>query len=271
VAPSIDNKVIPLKVHKYPQTSLDQKSSATHRPNFGPQVQSAKRDVAVADVFDEKNYVFRETSVGVRHANDAMSRSQVADDGLKQVDDMLGRMRALAELAESEQHSEAERAEMSSQFDKMNEELSEMPAAAMLNGEPLLDDNGWTINYQLNPNAGEEGSTELESGLQSVDSLDANINTAQAALASIDKLDALSEDVANSRSQILGMQNQFENTISHLQSLMGTQLTTQTSVMDADHAMESAMVARSQVLQQAGTAISEQANLLPKKVAHLLG
>ena len=90
---------------------------------------------------------------------------------------------------------------------------------------------------------------------------------ASTALADIDsKLDTITTDRANYGA----MMNRFQFAISSLQVTGENQSAARGRIMDADFAAETANLARSQILQQAGTAMVAQANQLPQQVLQLL-
>jgi flagellin len=90
---------------------------------------------------------------------------------------------------------------------------------------------------------------------------------ASTALAAIDtKLDTVTTD----RATYGAMMNRFQFAISSLQVTGENQTAARGRIMDADFAAETANLARSQILQQAGTAMVAQANQLPQSVLSLL-
>ena len=66
------------------------------------------------------------------------------------------------------------------------------------------------------------------------------------------------------------MQSRFENTVNFLRTSVENQSAARGRIMDADFAAETANLSRSQILQQAGTAMIAQANQLPQGVLALL-
>ncbi len=83
----------------------------------------------------------------------------------------------------------------------------------------------------------------------------------------IDKaLDAINDK----RASFGASQNRFEAVISNLQTNIENQTASRGRIVDADFATETANLSRSQILQQAGTAMVAQANQLPQQVLSLL-
>jgi flagellin len=90
------------------------------------------------------------------------------------------------------------------------------------------------------------------------------------ALGAIEMIDYALQQVNTARSSFGAAQNRFESVIANLQVAVENQSAARSRIMDADFAMETAHLARAQVLQQAGNAMLAQANQLPQNVLALL-
>lgn len=90
------------------------------------------------------------------------------------------------------------------------------------------------------------------------------------ALSSINAIDAAIASIDTERSNLGSTQNRFTTTISNLQNGIENQSAAKSRILDADFAQETAALARSQILQQAGTAMLAQANQSGQSVMTLL-
>ena len=89
-------------------------------------------------------------------------------------------------------------------------------------------------------------------------------------LSAIASLDVAIKNVDQARSKLGAVQNRFTATISNLQSSIENQSAARSRIVDTDFAAETAALSRSQILQQAGTAMLSQANQRPQAVLQLL-
>jgi flagellin len=90
---------------------------------------------------------------------------------------------------------------------------------------------------------------------------------AESALASIDgALDAIN----SARADLGAVQNRFESTITNLATSVENLSASNSRILDADFAAETAKLSKSQVLQQAGISVLAQANARPQQVLSLL-
>jgi flagellin len=107
------------------------------------------------------------------------------------------------------------------------------------------------------------------SGLNSVDTVDLGTQSgAQDALAIING--ALAQ-IDNSRASLGAVQNRFGHTISNLANIEENVSASRSRIQDTDFAVETAVMTKNQILQQAGTSILAQANQIPQAAISLLG
>ena len=66
------------------------------------------------------------------------------------------------------------------------------------------------------------------------------------------------------------MQNRFEHAIQNLSTMRENVSAARGRIQDTDFAAETARLSKNQIMQQAGTAILSQANILPQAVLSLL-
>ncbi|BCX50859.1 MULTISPECIES: flagellin [Comamonas] len=111
-------------------------------------------------------------------------------------------------------------------------------------------------------------STAIAGSGQSLNAIDiSTVDGANQALASVD---AALTTINSARAALGAFQNRFESVVSNLSVNSENLSASKSRIMDADFASETANLSRSQILQQAGTAMVAQANQLPQGVLSLL-
>lgn len=113
--------------------------------------------------------------------------------------------------------------------------------------------------------AGSVGASTPTTGVNSVSV--SSFTNAQQSLAMVDK--ALTS-INTSRANLGAIQNRFSSTIANLASSTENLSAARSRIQDADYAVETANLSRTQILQQAGTAMLAQAKALPQNVLSLL-
>ncbi|MBK9443405.1 MAG: flagellin [Comamonadaceae bacterium] len=106
------------------------------------------------------------------------------------------------------------------------------------------------------------------SELQPASSLD--VSTVDSATRTLSTVDSSISVIAAQRAKFGALQSRFETTIASLNTTSENLSASRSRIQDADFAMETANLSRTQILQQAGTAMVAQANQLPQQVLQLL-
>jgi flagellin len=106
------------------------------------------------------------------------------------------------------------------------------------------------------------GSSDVSQGV--------DLSSAVNASAAIAAIDTALDNVNSIRGGLGALQNRLDYTISSLQNTVENHSASRSRVMDADFAVESANLAKSQVLAQASTAMLAQANAAPQLALQLL-
>ena len=99
---------------------------------------------------------------------------------------------------------------------------------------------------------------------------DVDISTFSGAQLALSIADAALTQVNSARADMGAVQNRFTSVIANLQTTSENLSASRSRIRDADFASETAELTRTQILQQAGTAMLAQANQLPQNVLSLL-
>jgi flagellin len=106
------------------------------------------------------------------------------------------------------------------------------------------------------------------SDLRAVNTID--ISSVEGANDAIDIADGALARIDSIRADLGAVQNRFETTVSNLTRTTENLSAARSRIQDTDYASETANLARTQILQQAGVAMLAQANALPQLVLSLL-
>ncbi len=114
----------------------------------------------------------------------------------------------------------------------------------------------------------EEGTYGAETGGLKVKDID--IGTQAGAVEALTSIDEALRSVSINRAELGAIQNRLEATINNLTSANTNTIASRSRIQDADFAMETTQLARSQILQQAAQAMLAQANQSQQGVLQLL-
>ncbi|MNU96519.1 A-type flagellin [compost metagenome] len=99
---------------------------------------------------------------------------------------------------------------------------------------------------------------------------DLNVTTAEGAQQALSIIDKALESVNSTRADLGAIQNRFTSVVANLQTSSENLSASRSRIRDTDFAKETAELTRTQILQQAGTAMLAQANQVPQGVLSLL-
>lgn len=263
------------------QNSLSRTNSslqtAMERLSSGLRVNSAKDDAAGLAIANRMTSQIRGMTVAQRNANDGISMAQVAEGSMQTITDTLQRMRDLSvQAANDGAVSSDDKDKLNAEFLQLSEEITRIIENTDFNGKKVL---GGSINGALfQVGAGTSTNNQISvtiSNLASASGIASAIaasigGTSGDALGAIDAIDAAIEKIDSMRSDLGAIQNRFSATIDNLANAIENQSAARSRIMDADFAVETANLSRSQILQQAGTSMLAQANQAPQSVLGLL-
>ena len=277
----INTNIMSLNAQRNLSATQSALATSVQRLSTGLRVNSAKDDAAGLAIAERMNTQVRGMNVAIRNANDAISLAQTAEGALSKINDMGQRMRELAVQSANATNSESDRASLDAEFQALSAEIKRNLDGTSFNGTKLFAALA-TLTFQVGANntatdqiavitADLTKDTTLTGVLGGAGGATAaDIKSAANSTAVLEKLDSMLATVNSKRAEFGATQNRFEAVIQTLQVSAENQTAARSRIMDADFASETAALTRSQVLQQAGTAMLSQANSLPNNVLSLL-
>ena len=222
------------------------------------------------------------------NANDAISMVSTAEGALDEVGSMLQRVRELAVQAGTGTTSAKDRTYLNEEYKALMLEIDRIADNTEWNGRVILNGNAGAsaggglsaVTFQVG--AGEaqtiavnfgnftntDGSmSTLASTRLSAPSIASAVSVASNAITS---LDTAMTAVSNQRASFGAVNNRLIHAVDNLTNISTNAAQTRSRIMDTDYAAATSELARTQIIQQAGTAMLAQANQLPGSVLQLL-
>ena len=269
-------------------------SQAMERLSTGQRINSASDDAAGLAIASRMTSQVNGLNMAVRNANDAISLVQTADGALSEVTNMLQRMRELAVQAASGTMSTTDQAALSTEFEALTLGIDAIADNTQWNGTQLLDatSNSGAFSFQIGANASQTisvtirdfttdgGSTGVMENLDDAtttdfedDDLDLDaiaITSASEATDAITELSNAITRVDTERATLGSVVSRLEYAADNLSNVSQNTSASRSRILDADYASETTELARTQIIQQAGTAMLSQANQQAQSVLALL-
>jgi flagellin len=175
-------------------------------------------------------------------------------------------MRELAVQAQNGSNGTSDRANLDTEYQQLSAEITRIAAQTKFNGTAIVGASAGAQTFQIGANNGET----LTITTTTVTTVAGGLTTAALASTAVAALDTALDTITSSRATYGAVMNRFTFAIKNLEVTGENQSAARGRIMDADFAAETASLARSQILQQAGTAMVAQANQLPSQVLSLL-
>lgn len=269
MAQTINTNISSLNAQRNLDSSQNSLKTSLQRLSSGLRINSSKDDAAGLAIAEKMSSQSRGMTVAMRNANDGISTAQTAEAGLATVATHLQRMRELATQAASGQYDSANRAALDKEFTALSSEITRALDATNFNGTKLLGGAYTGVKFQIGSTTSSESQISITINSINTAAL-TTISNVASATAAMSALDSAIDTVSSSRADLGALQSRFEGVLSQLSSARENTEAARSRIMDADYAAETANLSRSQILQQAGTAMLAQANALPQNVLSLL-
>jgi len=244
--------------------------TSMQRLSTGLRINSASDDAAGLAISQKMTAQIRGLDQAVRNANDGISLLQTAEGDMGAVGAAMQRMRELAVQASNGTNSGNDIAALQTEFGAMIEEIDRVANNSQFNN---LTIGGGTFTFQIGAN-----NTPNDSITITIDAFDAatlgvdagSVDLTTGAAAAIDAIDAGLQLLNTGRALMGSTQNRLSKTVESLQTTSTNMSAARSRIQDTDYAKETTNLARTQIIQQAGTAMLAQANQAPQTVLALL-
>ena len=246
---------------------------AMERLTSGLRINKAADDAAGLAVATGMTTQIKGTDQAVRNANDGISMIQTQDGAMEEVVSMMQRMRELAVQSLNGTYNAENRAQMGEEYDQLADEITRVGQTTKFNEVSMMNGSITTVSLHVGWEGGANNKINVSTFNVSAlgGSLDnRDITTVANASVAISVIDAKLSDINTSRAKWGALQNRLESTVSNLNNVNENINASRSRIQDADFARESASLARTQVLQQAGMSMLSQANQNSQNVLSLL-
>ena len=260
----------------------DDMSTSMTRLSTGLRINTAADDAAGMAIASRMTAQINGLNQAVRNANDAISMIQTADGATVEISNMFQRMRELAVQSLNGTNTADDRSALDTEFQALLSEVERVADNTQWNGRNVLDGSvdgtDTFVTFQIGANSSQSvtlafGDFQTDTGADSVYEADistmditdeTNAGTALTTLTSaINKVNA-------KRAEFGSTVNRLGYAIDNLSNVALNAEASRSRVQDADYGQETSELARTQIIQQAGTAMLAQANALPQTVLALL-
>jgi flagellin len=248
-----------------------QLQTAIERLSTGKRINSAKDDAAGLAIASSMTAQIKGMSQAMRNANDGISMAQTAEGALGEVANMLQRIRELAVQSASGTYGSNDRTNLNAEVTALKTQIADVISNTKFNGVNLFDGT-----------AGSSGSVAIQTGTASGNTVTIDfaavslgvsgvgVDSATNASSALATVDTALQTVASKRASLGASQSRLQSVVNSLTDNVANLTEARSRIEDTDYSVETANLAKAQILSQASTAMLAQANQSQQSVLQLL-
>ncbi|WP_298837127.1 flagellin N-terminal helical domain-containing protein [Clostridium sp.] len=272
----INNNIASLKIYREYSKNLIKQGSALEHISSGIKINSAKDNPNAIAQSERFRMQIRGLQVAGQNTQDGVSMLQTAEGGISEITSSLQRVRDLLVQAGGVT-TDSDKANIQTEINQMLEGANDMANNTEFNGVKLLtggaNDGSINIEMLIGASVGDTASipkSDLTSkglGLKTGDVLNVNVKSVDNSLKLIDS--AL-HDIMSVGSKYGALENRFESNYDSSMEISEKVESADSSIRDADLAVEMMEYSKNDILIEAGNAMMVQSNKLPQDALRIL-
>ncbi len=267
--PSLTAQTTSKKVAREKEESLAKLSS-------GERITKAADDAAGLAISEKLKAEIRSSKQANRNANDGLALVQTAEGGLSETSNLLTRMRELSMQSATDSMDDRDRSKSEIEYQQLKSELERISQVTEFNGTKLLNGQGKALTFQVGVGADSEDdhivydTKSLNAGSESLGVSHLSVSSKLTAQDGLARLDRAIDKVSGHRALLGSIQNRLNTSSNNLMIYNENMNQANSRIRDVDYAVETANVAKSDILSDANTAVLSQANVSPQAAVKLL-
>ena len=246
-------------------------SKAMEQLSTGKRINSAADDAAGLAISDKMTAQIRGLNQAVRNANDGISMIQTAEGATVEVGNMLQRMRELSVQAANGTNTADDKTALNAEFGELQKEIKQISDNTQWNGQSISNASAGAVEFQIGANSGQVVTVNF----MDISDLSGKMTDAISGLSAgdagaIGKVTDAIKAIDSFRSDMGAKINRLTYAADNLTNISTNTSASRSRILDADYAQSTTELAKSQIIQQAATAMLAQANQASQSVLSLL-
>ncbi len=243
----------------------------------GKRINGAADDAAGMAIANKMTAQIRGLNQAVRNANDGVSMIQVAEGATNEVTNMLQRMRELSVQGSNNTNNDNDLKAIKAEYRELSKEIVRISNNTEWNTKKVANSAAVSTVYQVGANSGQT-ITVVFKDIMALSGLTAVVSAAETGsagsvtltAASITNLSTALDAIDAYRGNLGATINRLTYAADNLTNVSTNTSASRSRIQDTDYAKATTELARTQIIQQAATAMLAQANQAPQQVLSLL-
>jgi flagellin len=243
-------------------------NTAFERLSSGSRINFAKDDAAGQGIAMRLSAEIKSIDMASRNASDAQAMIDTADGAHQEVHNMLLRMREIAVQAANGTLSTADRTALNEEVTALETEITSIADNTSFAGVNLGTSKA--VTFQIGTGNGDTLAVTFKDFDATTIGADVDVLSTGSAGNAVSTLDAAISLVSSRRGELGALSNRLSSTIANLDNISVNLSSARGRIQDTDFAEETSNLAKSQIMQQAATAMLAQANASKGSVLTLI-
>ena len=239
-------------------TAQKSMNTAMERLSSGLRINNAKDDAAGQGIATRLSAEIKSVEVASRNASDAQAMIDTTEAAHQEVHSMLLRMREVAVQAANDTLTSADRTALNSEVSALEKEISAIAKNTTFGGISLGVSN--VKVFQIGADKGVTLTHTFANFKVSSIGADVAVDTLTNAQNALETIDGAISTISTRRGTLGALSNRLSSTIANLDNIAVNLSSARGRIQDTDFAQETSNLAKSQIMQQAATAMLAQAN-----------
>jgi len=285
MASVLNTNMASISAQRFLTQAQNKLASSYERLSSGSRINRAQDDAAGLGISQNLTASIGGTTFAMRNANDAIGTLQTAEGALSEISSMLQRFKELATQGNNGALSFTQREYLSNEMVELATEIRNIAARTKFNDNVLIGSGAATMSFQTGASTTDKLTIKFSNVISFTDlnflvsagSVASNIQfigsaeaTASAFSGLTVRIEGAINEIAEKRAAFGALVNRVNANLNNLDALSENLSAARSRVTDTDYAAETAALTRTQILQQAATAMLSQANAQPNVILALL-
>ena len=267
----ITNNVSSLNAQRNINRSQIGLTKSLERLSSGLRINKAGDDAAGLAISEKLRSNIRALNQASRNASDGIAMIQTAEGAMDEINNMIVRMKELAEQAATGTVGDTERGYLNQEYLALRNEITRIAEATKFNDTNLLDGTlDVDVQIGLSDGANDTLNVTVDAVSAAALSLTSSISSVANAQAALTGATGAIDTIASRRADLGALQNRLESIVNNIDTVVENLTAAESRIRDVDIAAETAELTKYTILVQAGVAVLTQANQSPTVALSLL-
>ena len=233
-------------------------NSAMERLSSGLRINNAKDDAAGQGIATRITAQVQGLEMASRNAADAQAMIDTAEAAHQEVHNMLLRMREIAVQAANDTLGDSDRTALNAEVTALETEIKSISDNTTFAGKQI-NTSTQTV-FQIGTGNTNTLTVVFKDFQTTAIGADVNVGTSSGARTALATIDAAISTISTRRGELGAFSNRLSSVIANLDNIAVNLASARGRIQDTDFAEETSNLAKSQIMQQAATAMLAQAN-----------